>query len=162
MRKNILLLLVLLAALNIFAQDKTIQGTIYGLDEDNKKAPLAFANIIWLGSQTGAVSEENGSFIITNPANKHNQLVISFVGYKTDTIAVINYDKELEIVLATTLQLEEVNIEGSRAARSISSLTTINTESISSDGLQRLACCSLAESFETTATIDVGYADAVS
>ncbi len=162
MKKTILFLLVVLTALNIFAQDKSIHGIIYGLDEENKKAPLAFANIIWLGSQTGAVSEENGSFKITNPDNKYEQLIISFVGYKTDTIDIANQNKDIEVVLIPVLNLEEVSIEGNRAARSISSLTTINTESISSEGLQRLACCSLAESFETTATIDVGYADAVS
>jgi outer membrane receptor protein involved in Fe transport len=162
MKKIIPLLFIVLSTLSLFAQEKQIHGTIYGLDAENKKTPLAFANIIWLGTQTGAVSGEKGFFEIKYSGNKHKQLIISYVGYKTDTILVTDMDKKLEVFLVPVVNLEEVNIEGNRAARSISSLTTINTESISSDGLQRLACCSLAESFETTATIDVGYADAVS
>jgi outer membrane cobalamin receptor len=162
MKKTVLLLLITIATLCIYAQDKSIQGVIYGLDSDYKNTPLAYANIIWLGSQTGAVSDKNGFFKIVNPNNKYEQLIISYIGFKTDTIIVNEWDKDIEIVLIPVLNLEEIRIEGNRAARSISSLTTINTETISSKGLQRLACCSLAESFETTATIDVGYADAVS
>ena len=37
----------------------------------------------------------------------------------------------------------------------------IRTEVISSAGLQKLACCSLADSFENSASVTVGYSDAV-
>ncbi|OQX78839.1 MAG: hypothetical protein B6D61_04625 [Bacteroidetes bacterium 4484_249] len=162
MNKTVFLLLTLFTALNLSAQDKSIAGYIYNLDKKSVKTPMAFANVVWMGTQTGTVSDENGFFELNNPGNKHSRFVVSFVGYRTDTIIVTNWDKELEIVLKPVIELEEVKIEGKQVARSISSITPVNTEHISSDGLQRLACCSLAESFETTATIDVGYADAVS
>ena len=162
MKKTVLFLSLVLTTLALSAQDKSITGHIYNLDEDGVKTPLAFANIVWLETQTGTVSEESGFFELNNPDNKYNQLVVSFIGYQKDTISVTNWDEEIEIVLISVINLEEVKVEGKQVARSISSLTPINTETITSDGLQRLACCSLAESFETTATIDVGYSDAVS
>ena len=38
---------------------------------------------------------------------------------------------------------------------------TIRTEVISSAGLGKMACCNLAESFENSASVTVGYSDAV-
>lgn len=43
----------------------------------------------------------------------------------------------------------------------LSKAKDIRTEVISSAGLQKLACCSLADSFENSASVTVGYSDAV-
>ena len=43
----------------------------------------------------------------------------------------------------------------------ISKGKTLRTELISASGLQKMACCNLAESFENTASVTVGYSDAV-
>lgn len=43
----------------------------------------------------------------------------------------------------------------------ISKGKTLRTELISSSGLQKMACCNLAESFENSASVTVGYSDAV-
>ena len=37
----------------------------------------------------------------------------------------------------------------------------LRTEVISSAGLKKMACCNLAESFENSASVTVGYSDAV-
>ena len=44
---------------------------------------------------------------------------------------------------------------------SISRGKTLRTELISASGLQKMACCTLAESFENSASVTVGYSDAV-
>ncbi len=44
---------------------------------------------------------------------------------------------------------------------SISKGKTLRTELISASGLQKMACCNLAESFENSASVTVGYSDAV-
>lgn len=44
---------------------------------------------------------------------------------------------------------------------SISRGKTLRTELISASGLQKMACCNLAESFENSASVTVGYSDAV-
>lgn len=50
----------------------------------------------------------------------------------------------------------------SRHERSFQKLSSVEqNEVITADGLRGLACCNLGESFENSASVDVGYADAV-
>jgi outer membrane receptor for ferrienterochelin and colicin len=84
------------------------------------------------------------------------------VGYNSDTISVNQNADNLEIVLQSVINLDEIQVLEKRIPFSISTVDPLNSEHITSDGLQQLACCSLAESFESTATVDVGYTDAVS
>ena len=48
-----------------------------------------------------------------------------------------------------------------RNAGALSKGKDLRTEVISSAGLMKLACCNLAESFENSASVTVGYSDAV-
>lgn len=48
-----------------------------------------------------------------------------------------------------------------RQENSISKGKALRTELISASGLQKMACCNLAESFENSASVTVGYSDAV-
>ena len=48
-----------------------------------------------------------------------------------------------------------------RAGNYLSKGKDIRTEVISSQGLMKMACCNLAESFENSASVTVGYSDAV-
>ena len=48
-----------------------------------------------------------------------------------------------------------------QAGNYLSKGKTIRTEVISSAGLSKMACCNLAESFENSASVTVGYSDAV-
>lgn len=50
---------------------------------------------------------------------------------------------------------------GRRSSNYLSKLKEIRTEVISASGLCKMACCSLAESFENSASVSVGYSDAV-
>ena len=55
-----------------------------GIDE-----PLPGANVYWAGTTKGTTTHENGVFLIDRMEG-NDKLVISFVGYKADTISVIN------------------------------------------------------------------------
>ena len=57
--------------------------------------------------------------------------------------------------------LEAAVTVGRQAGNYISKGKDIRTEVISAAGLCKLACCNLAESFENSASVTVGYADAV-
>ena len=48
-----------------------------------------------------------------------------------------------------------------RAGGTLSRGKDLRTEIITADGLMKMACCNLAESFENSASVTVGYADAV-
>ncbi|MDR3235173.1 MAG: TonB-dependent receptor [Prevotellaceae bacterium] len=58
--------------------------------------------------------------------------------------------------------LDEVVVRSKHQSNYISAMQPVHTEVISSAGLKKMACCSLAESFENNASISVGYSDAVS
>jgi len=155
-------LLVILITHQAIAQNTDISGYVFGQSKELGKIPLPYVNIFWMGTQVGVLTDETGFFKLQTQNQEINQLVVSYVGYTSDTIQVYNLEKTLEIVLMPTIDLDEIYVDDKRVTHSISTIEPINVEVITSDGLQQLACCSLAESFESTVTIDVGYTDAVS
>ena len=67
----------------INAQD-IVSGAVYGDNTDN---PLPGANVYWLSSNKGAVTDINGMFSLdSDPAS--TKLVISYIGYISDTLSV--------------------------------------------------------------------------
>ncbi len=63
---------------------------------------------------------------------------------------------------ASSTKLDEVIILQSRKPTAyVSSLSTLNTLNIGTKELAKAACCNLSESFETSPSVDVSYADAV-
>ncbi len=146
---------------HVFAQGPVVKGYVKGLNSENKVETLPYANIHWLDTSIGVVADESGYFELEKTSDQVAKIIISFVGYKSDTVVVEANDDAIEIILSQAGNLDEIIVSGEQDPRSLSAITPLNIEVINSDGLQRLACCSLAESFETSATVDVGYTDAV-
>jgi len=144
-----------------FTQNPVIKGVVKGTIENKEAQILPYSNIHWQNTDYGVVADESGYFEIEKKHPDHKNLVVSYVGYKTDTITVNEGNDIIEIVLLPIGDLDEFVVSGQQDPHSISAINPLNIEVITSDGLQRLACCSLAESFETSATVDVGYTDAV-
>lgn len=148
-----------LFSLNLTAQE-IITGTIYEGSNANEKIPLAGANVFWINTSVGTVTDLEGNFEI--PYNStYNQLVISYVGYKTDTVTV-SEPTYIEHFLKPTGNLDEVTVTSRKQSTSKSYLQATNTFTVSNDELLKAACCNLSESFETNPSIDVNFADAVS
>ena len=157
--KILLFIFIVFGISKVYSQDLT--GTIYEIDNSKNKAPLTGVNIYWVGTQIYATTDVKGKFKIKKPEAKKLQLVISFVGYKTDTLTVLKSEKDLEIVLSINKELKEVVIQASQDGSYIAKMKTIKTEVITVAGLQKAACCNLSESFETNASVDVSYSDAI-
>ncbi|RYZ28957.1 MAG: TonB-dependent receptor, partial [Sphingobacteriales bacterium] len=79
-----------------YAQKK--QAYISGKIVDQQEAPLANVSVTILGKQTGVLSSDSGSFIITVPADKAVAIVFSFAGYKTEQRNFILNGDEREFV----------------------------------------------------------------
>jgi outer membrane receptor for ferrienterochelin and colicin len=62
----------------------------------------------------------------------------------------------------STVRLESVVVSAHRAGTLLSSSTLLKTETITSAGLMKMACCNLSESFENSASANVAYTDVVS
>lgn len=156
MRK--ILLIILLFPLCVFSQQK-ISGTITET-VNTKEVPLGGANVYWLNTSVGSVTDFEGNFEIPYKP-EYKKMVISFIGYKTDTITV-NSAKRITHSLKSTADLDEVTISSRQKASSRSFLQSQNVINVSSAELLKAACCNLAESFETNPSIDVNFADAIS
>ena len=155
--KHILYLLLVLPAL-LFSQQK-VSGSILEL-QNNKEVSLPFANVFWLNSQVGTVTDIDGNFSIEFSA-QYSKLVVSYVGYTTDTITVTNPNTTIRHLLRSKGTLDEVVLTTRIKATSRSYLGAENVINISSAELLKAACCNLSESFETNPSIDVNFADAI-
>ncbi|MDD2488159.1 MAG: TonB-dependent receptor [Bacteroidales bacterium] len=157
-RSIILLLFILFATHGLRAQSK-IDGTVYDLKTNEK---LAYVNLFWLNTNKGTSTDINGKFSL-NANSKNNKLVLSYIGYYNDTIEVKPNSKDIKLYLKeNTTLLKQVTINERKQSSFMSKMSLEQKEVISSEGLKHLACCNLGESFENTASVDVGYSDAVS
>lgn len=155
MRK--LIYFLLLIPISAFTQEK-VEGIVLETI-DNKEVPLGGANVFWLGSKVGDVTNFDGLFEVPFEEGR-SQLVISYIGYKPDTLT-IHTPKKIRHVLTAKGSLDEVTVTTRKKATSRSFLTSQNTINVSSAELLKAACCNLSESFETNPSIDVNFADAV-
>ncbi|MGL4806249.1 MAG: carboxypeptidase-like regulatory domain-containing protein, partial [Bacteroidales bacterium] len=155
MKKIAYLLLFILAAASAEAATKKIKGLVL----DETKAPIYAANVVWKGTGEGAVTDMDGKFVIDRNS-KTKELVISYVGYKSDTITIAPNKDYYEIQLASNVDLSEVTVTERSKATLKPRTTVLQTEKITYDELCRAACCNLSESFSTNASVDVSYSDA--
>lgn len=156
------MLLALMQALIILnVRGQSLKGYVLEGGE-NGLVPLIGASVVWLGTTTGAATDVNGEFIISEPEKYPAKLVVSFVGFSPDTILVKNAKKEIEIQLKQSVLLGQVTITERAQGSSFKLLDPVIAENISSHELGKAACCNLSESFETNASVDVVLTDAVS
>ena len=98
--------LLLFLPASLFGQVK-ITGTITDASDG---LPLAGANVVIQGTATGTVAESNGTYSIEAPADAI--LVVSFVGYLTETIEVAG-QTNINLVLTPDLaKLDEIVVIG--------------------------------------------------
>jgi len=150
-------LAVLLASSTLSAQQ--ITGRVMD-SQTNEGMP---ANILWLGTSTGTTADVNGAFQLDAPAKWPASLVASFVGYQPDTLLLMQAPSAAIVFkLRSGVTIGTVEVVERAQGVQLSTRSTMATEQIGQKELKRAACCDLSESFETNATVDVSYSDAVS
>ena len=136
-----------------------VSAQVKGMVKDNQGEPVVAANVFWINTTNGTVTDENGAFTIEQPVGA-KKLVVSFIGYENDTIVVENDHKELAIILQGSVMMDEVQVVERKIGVVKSRSSVLNQDMISSAELARAACCNLGESFTTNPSVDVSYADA--
>ncbi|PCI32967.1 MAG: SusC/RagA family TonB-linked outer membrane protein [Flavobacteriaceae bacterium] len=95
---------------NSFGQSKTITGTV---TEKGSGISLPGVNVLIKGTNHGVVTDFDGKFTINTESGETNNLVFSFLGYKTKTIALTSSTESLNVQLVEDLLgLDEVIITG--------------------------------------------------
>ena len=136
-----------------------IKGVVLESTKKGVFHPLFGASIVWLNSGIGTSTDSTGVFAI-NHSGSESRLVVSYTGYKADTISIIDLS-ELKIILATGKQLNEVLITSKQRSTYLSAISPVRTQVMNEKELFKAACCNLSESFETNPSVDVSYNDAV-
>jgi outer membrane receptor for ferrienterochelin and colicin len=152
MKRYLIVFMFFLFVLESFSQ---IKGTI--LDENKK--PVVGANVYWLGTQIGTISSGSGNFELSTPSLP-NTFVVSYTGYKSDTVLVLSEQKNYIVSLQGMIELDEINVSGRASSLIHSRITPLHTQKITGDELAKAACCNLGESFTTNPSVDVTYSDA--
>jgi outer membrane receptor for ferrienterochelin and colicin len=151
---------ILIPTKAVFTQ--SIGGTVYELTDQKQKNFLPGVSVFWYGTTKGTVTDAKGRFDITKKGIHDQRLIFSYLGFKTDTIDVSTSKSDLEVVLyASNQKLGEVVIQSNDGGTYISKMNARKVQVITTGELYRAACCNLAESFETNASVDVSYSDAI-
>jgi len=151
-------LLPFLVFFGILQAQNTLSGYVFA---DDVKNQLPGANVYWVNTQLGTVTNIDGYFSLDKHP-KSNQLVISYVGFISDTIT-ISSNKMITHVLRSNenANLDEVVVSQRKKSSQLSFLSTRNVLNVSSEELLKAACCNLSESFETNPAIDVNFDNAL-
>ncbi|MBU0765317.1 MAG: TonB-dependent receptor [Bacteroidetes bacterium] len=140
---------------------QNISGKVSEMKEDGETTQLFGVNVYWENTTIGTSTGSDGRFKLSLPNEMNNRLIFSYIGYKTDTLTVSESEKYIEHTMHSVQQLDEIVISERQAGTYISRMEPIATQQITGAELCKAACCNLSESFETNATVDVTYSDAV-
>ena len=154
--KRILVFVVALLGSGATLSAQNVRGVV----RDTNGEPLIGASVYWEGTTVGMVTELDGSYDIYR-VKGHNRLVAAYIGYVDSVVEVAPNVDVVDFVLSDGVNIETVVIEGV-ANNKIRQGSMLVGENISFAGLCKMACCNLAESFENSAAVTVGYSDAVS
>ncbi len=164
--KKFYLLFIFICTCTFYAGAREIKGKVI-FNGNGKQEAAAFANVAWLEGRSSVEANGDGEFSIKIKEGKNVTLIASFIGYIKDTVRVIKDGENLcphdNIVLNLKYEneLNALVVTGKQEANYLSKMTPVRTEVISAAGLCKMACCNLAESFENSASVSVGYSDAV-
>ena len=145
--------------MQLLAQEN-LEGRVLA-KEGNETIPLIGANVFWLNSQIGTITNENGKFSLPY-LGPEERIIISYVGFKSDTLII----KENRLLIkfldeSDSESLDNVTLTKRRKATQKSYFEAQNIIYVNSDELLKAACCNLSESFETNPSIDVNFSDAL-
>ncbi len=156
MKKQLLTILFLSLFVTARAQD------LRGVVRDEEQQPLVGATVLWEGTTVGAVTDAEGKYRL-HRVKGHDRLAVGFLGYREEVRTIEPGTAEADFTLqAEGVDIESVVIESTVGGNYVKHDGVLKGEMISFAGLCKMACCNLAESFENSASVTVGYSDAIS
>ncbi|MFI3247888.1 MAG: TonB-dependent receptor [Rikenellaceae bacterium] len=136
---------------------QSLAGTV--VDSDGEI--LVGANVWWKGTTVGVATDLEGGYKL-HRVKDHNVLIAALVGYSNDTLRVEGGVSKVDFKLKTALEIDDIIVTSALNANYIKQDGIAKDEMISFAGLCKMACCNLAESFENSASVTVGFSDAIS
>ncbi len=156
MKRKFFLLCALLVGFVAAGEAQNVRGVV----RDTNGEVLIGASVYWEGTTVGTATDVDGTYELYR-VKGHPRLVAAYLGYMDSVQEVAEGVKEVDFTLSNGVGIEEIVVEGV-ANNKIRQSSMMVGENISFAGLCKMACCNLAESFENSAAVTVGYSDAVS
>lgn len=129
MKKLVILFMALITTCQLFAQ-KTLTGTVK--DGNANGEAIIGATVQITGTGTGTITDIDGNFSVEVPAGK-NQITVSYVGYKSQTINVAGKSHVNVVLHADATNMDEVVVVGygtMKRSDLTGSVSSINEEQI--------------------------------
>ena len=159
MKKSIFLFLVVMLLSSVVAM---AQKSLTGKVVDDNGDPIPGATVYWQDTTAGVATSSDGSFTLKRVSG-FDTLVAQFLSYTTYSREVERDEDNITIVLyPESVDINTVVINATQRGNYAKQSGITRQEQISFAGLCKMACCSLAESFENSASVTVGYSDAIS
>ncbi|MFT3884837.1 MAG: hypothetical protein QM724_05225 [Flavobacteriales bacterium] len=156
------LLTLCLAALAPAQDTLRVQGRVFGSAGSAALEPLVGARVGW-SQGPATVTDLDGAFSLPFPAAWPATLITSGLGATTDTLLLTGPPSApLRIELGSSIELREAQVVERQQSTLLSTRSLQAMETLGTKELKRAACCDLSESFETNATVDVNFSDAIS
>jgi outer membrane receptor for ferrienterochelin and colicin len=154
--KGCLLILLFLFSGSLFSQNKS--GYVYG-ESEGKKEALDAAVVKWINTTKGTITDSTGKFELVTTGITDKRLVVSYAGYKTDTVEAAD-NLPVEVILVPNMSTATINVEDSKKSTYFGNYTS-KTEVISSQELVKEACCDLAGCFGRNSSVEVAVTDII-
>lgn len=142
MKFKLLVIIIMLTPFFAFGQKK--EGVLYGKVTDDEGKAIEYANIVVLNSPYGVVSDHQGNYSLTLPAEVNMEVVYSFIGHEQKSVSVNlkNGEKrELNVLLSITFTLLDEATVSDKSVKSetvtrLSARETILLPSSGSGGIE--------------------------
>ena len=157
MRAVVLIALCCLLYQNNLAQ--RVAGKVLG-DMSGERAPLPGAIIVWEGTRSGTATNSDGEFHIGRPPAA-KRLIASYIGFQSDTLDVVGDTSSITFVLEPSQDLDPLVLREQIASTRMAMRDPQYFQVLGEKELCKAACCNLSESFETNASVDATYTDAI-
>ena len=107
------------SVLFLFCLASYSQTTVKGTVSDATGQPLPGANVIIVGTTTGAFTDFDGKYTLTTDKTPPFSIEITYTGFTPQTIKVTSNNQTIDISLAEGSELDEVVISASRTPERI-------------------------------------------
>ncbi len=144
--------LLLLSLFPLALSAQSIKGKVFGKTPVGNEI-LPGATLTLLGSTKGSTSNEFGVFEFKEGADLQGKLVVSYLGFKTDTVEIAERTYFSIYLEPDPQNLETATVVAKNGGSFISALQGMKVEIITQKELTKAACCDLAGCFETQGTI---------
>ena len=157
MRSIVLIFVCCIILQNISAQ--RVKGIVFG-EIQGQRTPLPGAVVVWEGTRSGTATNSIGEFHIGRPP-KAERLIASYIGFQSDTLESLGDTVTITFVLLPSQELDPLVLQEQIASTRMAMRDPQYFQVLGEKELCKAACCNLSESFETNASVDATYTDAI-